>query len=85
LLLPHLSVAISTKAKTIFRRYIHEPGVRGNNDEIIPPHVITIKIGLPYKSSQYQRNFVAIGMKNHANVKKLWKVATQKRGNSDEN
>jgi hypothetical protein len=45
LLLPHLSVAISTKAKTIFRRYIHEPGVRGNNDEIISPRVITIKIG----------------------------------------
>jgi hypothetical protein len=54
LLLPHLSVAISTKEKTIFRRYffvryIHEQGVRGNNDEIIPPRVITINIGLPYK------------------------------------
>jgi hypothetical protein len=50
LLLPHISVALSTKAKTIFRRYIHEPGIRGNNDEIIPPRVITIKIGLPYKA-----------------------------------
>jgi hypothetical protein len=38
------------KAKTIFHRYIHEPGVCGNNDEIIPPCVITIKIGLPYKA-----------------------------------
>jgi hypothetical protein len=45
LLLRHLSVTISTKAKTIFRRYIHEPGVRGNIDEISSPGVITIKIG----------------------------------------
>jgi hypothetical protein len=45
LLLPHLSVAISMKPKTFFHRYIHKPGVLGNNDEIISPHVITINMG----------------------------------------
>jgi len=69
-LLPHKSTALSTKEKTIFHRYIHEPGVHGNNNEIIPPHVITIKIGLPYKLSQYRWNFVTTGTQNRTNVKK---------------
>jgi hypothetical protein len=54
LVFPHLSIVISMKEKNILRRYINEPGLRGNNDKIFPPRVITIKIGLPYKSSQYR-------------------------------
>jgi hypothetical protein len=60
-----------------FRRYIHEPCVRGNSDEIIPPHVIIIKIGLPYKAWQLQRNFIPIGTKNRAKVKTYQQITTQ--------
>jgi len=44
LILPHLSISISMKVGTFFRRYIHDPSVRGNIDEISSPRVITIKI-----------------------------------------
>jgi hypothetical protein len=45
LILPHISIAISMKAKSFFHCYINEPCFHGNNDEINLPHVITIKVG----------------------------------------